>query len=478
MSTVSTKEGQLRKQLADVLNQEHHAGCQPWRPVFHLSPSVGLLNDPNGFIHYQGRYHLFYQWNPFACGHGPKFWGHVSSENLCDWQEHSVALVPSEDYESHGCYSGSAIEREGALLLFYTGNVKFSDGGRTAWQCVAEVTDDEVLKKGPVLGLPKGYTGHVRDPKVWQHSDGCWYMVLAAQDRQMQGKVLLYRSRDAFDWHLVGEMAGSQTGSLGDFGYMWECPDLFLLGGKDFLLVCPQGLEPEGDKYQNLFQCGYFSGQLDYQSGTYSHGEFTELDAGFDFYAPQTTEDASGRRLIYGWLGLPDENESSHPTIEHGWIHCMSIPRELIADGNRLKQRPARELMNLRQELVIDSLTSETFTVPEACELLINSVKAPFALHFREAAELAWDGEFISLSRLNWRTGQWEHRRHACKSVNDIRLFHDSSTLEIFINDGSIVMSSRFFPEKNHQVCKYLSDIPGYLQVWSMRPSWLFQERG
>jgi sucrose-6-phosphate hydrolase SacC (GH32 family) len=60
---------------------------------------------------------------------------------------------------------------------------------------------------GPVLPLPEGYTGHVRDPKVWQH-EGRWYMVLGAQDRQKRGKVLLFSSADLHQWTNEGEIAG------------------------------------------------------------------------------------------------------------------------------------------------------------------------------------------------------------------------------------------------------------------------------
>lgn len=49
--------------------------------------------------------------------------------------------------------------------------------------------------------------------------------------------------------------------------------------------------------------------------------EFQEWDMGFDFYAPQTFEDAKGRRILIGWMGLPDvEEEYTNPTAkDEGW---------------------------------------------------------------------------------------------------------------------------------------------------------------
>ena len=29
------------------------------RPLFHLTPKIGWMNDPNGFSQYNGYYHLF-----------------------------------------------------------------------------------------------------------------------------------------------------------------------------------------------------------------------------------------------------------------------------------------------------------------------------------------------------------------------------------------------------------------------------------
>ncbi|VTP67259.1 Sucrose-6-phosphate hydrolase [Serratia rubidaea] len=100
----------LMKHTALALMQgQTRAAADPHRPLWHLAPSVGLLNDPNGFIQHNGVYHLFYQWNPLACDHGRKCWGHWQSRDLLHWQHQPVALLPDACYDSHGCYSGSAV---------------------------------------------------------------------------------------------------------------------------------------------------------------------------------------------------------------------------------------------------------------------------------------------------------------------------------------------------------------------------------
>ncbi|MBJ7222412.1 MULTISPECIES: glycoside hydrolase family 32 protein [unclassified Brenneria] len=442
------KEVHLLKRMAHALmsgqNQTHD---DPYRPAWHLSPNVGLLNDPNGFIHHNGRYHLFYQWNPLACAHGAKFWGHWSSADLVHWRHEPVALVPSESYETHGCYSGSAVADNGAITLIYTGNVKYDDGSRTAFQCLArENNNGEYDKLGPVLTLPEGYTGHVRDPKVWKH-DGRWYMVLGAQDKALQGKVLLYRSNDLLGWEHVAEIAGSRLGGLGDFGYMWECPDLFSLGGQEVLICCPQGLAAEEERYLNTFQSGYFIGKLDYQNGHYSHQDFNELDLGFEFYAPQTTASADGRRLLFGWMGIPDENEFFAPTIKQGWMHTMTCPRELTLREGRIYQQPARELQQLRSEPYVWQGTADyaPSLAVESAEVQL-SIHGEFQLTIASLLVLCWDGERLTLSRRNLRTGESEHR-YWRGDLYHLQILCDRSSIEIFINEGAAVMSTRYFPE-------------------------------
>ena len=149
-----------------------------WKNKFHISPDKGLLNDPNGLIFYKNEYHVFYQYNPDGCEHKNKHWAHLKSKNLVDWKELSIVLSPTDWFDKDGCYSGSAIEKDGKLYLMYTGNVKNKDI-RESYQCLAVSEDGINFKKlGPVIhndDIPEGYTRHFRDPKLFK-KNGKFYV--------------------------------------------------------------------------------------------------------------------------------------------------------------------------------------------------------------------------------------------------------------------------------------------------------------
>ena len=46
------------ERLREALADDHH------RPDYHFAPPANWLNDPNGLIHHDGVYHLYYQYNP------------------------------------------------------------------------------------------------------------------------------------------------------------------------------------------------------------------------------------------------------------------------------------------------------------------------------------------------------------------------------------------------------------------------------
>ncbi|MDC3417544.1 glycoside hydrolase family 32 protein [Aquibacillus salsiterrae] len=438
-----------------------------FRLTYHLMPPVGLLNDPNGLVYFQGYYHVFYQWNPFETKHGIKYWGHYRSKNLVDWETLPITLAPSDWYDKNGCYSGSAVVHDGKLFLFYTGNVRDAEGERETYQCLA-VSNDGVHfeKKGPVIHLPEGYTAHFRDPKVWEES-GRWYMVIGAQTVKEEGVIVLFSSDDLETWEHHGILAGSNRNGLADFGYMWECPDLFTLNGKDVLVFSPQGLEAEGIKYNNIYQTGYLVGDFDRENNNFTHGEFDELDRGFDFYAPQTLVDDNNRRILYGWMGLPDETEAVHPTRKHQWIHALTIPRELELVEEKLYQKPVEELKQLRGDHVVFDdvdIKDQSIKLPKVegktVELAVSVNKSNadvFTLEFGSVAKLSFN-QTLQLVTLERKTikGDGVHSR-SCRlnQLSNLRIFLDKSSIEVFLNDGAEVFTARLFDYDNDPTIQF-----------------------
>lgn len=444
------------KAYMEIKKYKEVVAADPYRLHYHVMPPVGLLNDPNGFVYFKGNYHLFYQWNPFQTGHGAKFWGHYVSKDLVHWEACPIALSPIDWFDKNGCYSGSAVIENDQLVLFYTGNVRDEAGNRETYQCKA-VSEDGIhfRKLGPVIHQPDGYTAHFRDPKVYQ-KDGMWYMVIGAQRVDETGCVLLYRSPDLTEWKLVGPLAGSHLNRLGDFGYMWECPDLLELDGQDILIVSPQGIEAEGIKYQNIYQAGYFAGKVDYESFSFDHQEFEELDRGFDFYAPQTTTDPAGRRLLFGWMGVPEENEAFHPTIANNWIHAMTLPRELTWENEKVYQRPVKELEEIRGEQVFSEdilLQEDTKKLgnEEVFELLIDvsqNAADCFTVQLGKSTKLSYERgtSLFTLERESIKeAGKIESRQCSLASLQEIRVFKDTSSIEVFLNGGEEVFTARLF---------------------------------
>ncbi|MGX4668471.1 glycoside hydrolase family 32 protein [Cerasibacillus sp. JNUCC 74] len=469
------------KQIED---NKQKVASDPYRLHYHIMPPVGLLNDPNGFVFFKGQYHIFYQWNPFATNHGPKFWGHSVSEDLVHWREAPIALAPDKWYDKNGCYSGSAIVFQDKIYVFYTGNVIDDDGNRNSYQCMAVSIDGvHFEKKGPVIHVPDGYTAHFRDPKVF-FNNGKWFMVLGAQTEKETGEAVLYTSSDLKTWIFKGTLLGAESNGGEDFGYMWECPDIFRLGDKDILLVCPQGIPARGFQYQNIFQSGYFAGQIDYDNVSFLHDSFVELDRGFDFYAPQTTVDKKGRRLLFGWLGNAEVGESKHPTVKYNWIHALTIPRYLEWKDGKLWQCPVKEIEKLYEDetyydnVVIDN--KKPITLPYvygnvfAMKIGIKNWQASKLIVQIGESNLIYDqtSQVFTFQRKTFTAPHALESRHCVlKNLKEMLIFKDTSSMEIFLNDGEEVFSSRIFDdlEAKDVIFKVEGSVTINIKKWNVK---------
>lgn len=435
-----------------------------WRQTYHIQPSTGLLNDPNGFSYYNGEYHLFYQWFPLGTEHGMKYWYHLKSQDCVRWEDVGIGIVPGDTYDSHGAYSGSGIEHDGKLYLMYTGNTRDQDWVRFPYQCMAVMDENNQITKSelPVIPeVPDGYTDHFRDPKLWKQGK-YYYAVIGAQRTNLTGCAVLYRSTDLHQWEFLGEIKTK----LDHFGYMWECPDYFTLDDAGVLLLCPQGIPHAGDHYHNIYQSGYVVGEpLNVDSLELQHGDFQELDRGFDFYAPQTMIDPEGNRIMIGWMGLPD---ISYPTDDHGWAHCLTLPRKLSLREGKLIQQPLPELVGLRQgeqQQITDTLHAETKSYPDfkgtsyelICKFKVFDATGA-GIIFRAKDDqhtiLRYDLTQQKLILDRSASGQpvatqYEETRQCDMTGKNItlHLFVDVSSVEIFVNDGEEVFTSRIFPD-------------------------------
>ncbi len=433
-----------------------------YRCLFHIQPKTGLLNDPNGLAYFKGRYHLFYQWFPLGPIHGLKHWYHLSSKDLLNWKDEGLFLKPEKDYESHGIFSGSGLVEEDRLYLFYTANRRDDDWKRISSQSMALMNDKgqaEKLDQPLFVFDHPGYTSEIRDPKVWKE-DGFYHMILGGQNKEERGRALLFKSKNLYDWDFQGDLRTR----LDDFGFMWECPDLFSLKDKRVLIFSPQGLDRRGYDRLNIYSSGYLVADKKDLSEDFNHGDYRELDQGFDFYAPQTFNDGKDQ-ILFAWMGLP---EISYPSDEDGWAHILSLPRRLDLRKDRLYQEPHPNLLDLRKNEKIFEMGQEKIEIGNYCELeLVFNKKTShsFSLATRDEGSLdfTYDQGLFSLDRSGFGRdfgGDFGYERYAfLPEIETMRIFIDRSSIEIFINGGESVLSSRYFTDdKNLFLINQTSD--------------------
>lgn len=328
------------------------------RPAFHVTPTIGWMNDPNGFSIYKGEYHLFYQYHPYSNEWGPMHWGHLKTRDFIRWERLPVAIAPDEKYDASGCFSGSAVELpDGRQLLMYTGVQRsrnaegFIQDVQTQCVAIGDGINYEKCGNNPVLDekdLPDGGSAvDFRDPKLWREEDGAYYAVVGNRSSDGSGSILLYRSDDGVKWELVRILDRCNN----QYGKMWECPDFFPLDGKQVLLTSPQEMLPVGLEFHvgNGTLC--LIGDYEPNGKGFTRQAVQAIDYGLDFYAPQTLLTPDGRRIMIAWMQNWDTvgGKPSHCR----WFGQMTLPRELTIRDGRLIQNPVRELENYRRSPVL-----------------------------------------------------------------------------------------------------------------------------
>lgn len=436
---------------------------QRYREHYHIQTPAGWLNDPNGLCYYKGYYHVFYQFNPYSSQWGPMHWGHVRSKDMIHWEQLPVALIPGDPEDSGGCFSGSAIVKDGRLYLIYTGHHYYDDGNQDHFwenQNIAYSDDGIHFTKysgNPVIEAPKDNEQDFRDPMIWKHDD-LFFLVLGSREKVTNlGRLLLYKSKDLFNWDYQGPIAKST--SQDDQGYMWECPDLFRLNGQDVLVCSPQGIQPHYHKFLNKDQVAYAIGQLDYQKKTFVHSSFDLVDYGHNFYATRSFLTTDGRRIQFGWFSSFD---NPMPEQADGWAGALTLPRELVMQNNQLGAIPARETRSLRiantlhASKIIHSKQKLDVPDPQHTEwdltFILNqpNQQIQWQLANEKSSLLTFGYDRANGEITVHQHGQKDDRYAQVGKLDQLRLqiFVDTSAIEIFVNDGLASFAERYYTDQ------------------------------
>ena len=474
-----------------------------YRPHYHVSVPFGWANDPNGTVYYRGKAHLFYQHYPHRPEWGPMHWNHVTTEDFIHWEQRPVALWPDQPYELVcGCCSGSAVEKDGRLYLMYTAAQPMMQR-----QCLAVSEDGDRFVKcadNPILTAemlsPEIYEEDFRDPRIFRHGDA-FYLIAGvryleggrraepAPTRQREitnprqpdpshkkegwGNLCLLKSDDLFHWKYVGHLLYPQPGFSEDFYRLdgvYECPDYFVTDtGAEVLLSSPQNLPRSGNLYQNIHSGLYMLGHLDFDTGRFQVQTIGEVDSGFDFYAAQTLRTPDGRVVMIAWKEMWDRSFPS--AKEEEWAGTYTLPRELTVEGDRLIQKPVREIEACRRDPVrIDEVAVDggEVSLPGVSG---NTIELRFALApgaaDRAGVRLFCDGEHETLLYYDRREGllvfdrqnagaaltgrEADVNRRVCalgpRDRIEFDLFLDVSSLEAFIDGGRHTMTGNVYPD-------------------------------
>ena len=439
--------------------------------TLHLKAPGNWINDPNGFLYYKGKYHLFYQYFPYEPRWGTMHWGHAVSDDLVHWEHLGVALYPTKEYDSNGVFSGSSIEKDGRMQLYYTAVHYLEEDP----ECILVAKDGRNHQSQAMICSEDGYhfdnlngkkqiipsmidtaigdPQDCRDPKVWREGEG-YYMCLASTHLSEEGVLLIYHSEDSEHWEYCSRVQDKRL------GHTLECPDIFRLGDQYALICSPMGRwkGTEFPESQSTMQRVEF----DPATGKVVLGDKEKyLDYGFDMYAPQSNLDVEGRRTVIAWVRMPSPQKAEDNEASGGraWNGMMSLPRlvelrsgELVTPVHPNVRAYFDDAEHGCCAAVQDGTERlEAHWLKEGRERILVTMREGESRSVR-GVEISMQGGCICLDRtgllpegVTWHTkSKTPHVGSQCL----LEIFAETNLVEVFVNDGQYVISNVIYPKR------------------------------
>lgn len=355
------------------------------RPAFHFTAAGGWINDPLGVTWKDGKYHLFYQYVPNRTTWASNcHWGHATSPDMIAWTEQGVAVAPGEGDD--GVWSGSIVTGAGgAATMFYTSVTEPDLGIGTVRTATPDDASWNSWTKGPkLMTAPELGVVAYRDPFVFRDG-GQWRMFVGAGLDGGTAAAVSYSSPDLAHWTLDGiaaQRSGTETEPVWT-GTMWECPQLFEIGGSHVLVTSIW----EDDV---LHYVAYGVGS--YSDGRFSARSWGQLSYGKSYYAPSFFRDKDGAPSLIFWVRGVISPEGQ-------WASALSIPQTLTLDGDTLVAAPHADLAGYSGPGHLEQVAADIFeAVLDGGADLECAVTAGTVISLGTLATLRHDGDGLEVA--------------------------------------------------------------------------------
>lgn len=430
------------------LHQQKQGSCY-FNQVL-LGAYSGLTNDPVGLNYFNGEYNIFFQNAPFTSWHGNKSWGYLTTKDLYNFQYHGQAIVPSIPEDIDGVFSGSAFLDEGEITYYYTGNVR-TQTGRDAYTIAAKINQvKKTTTKKVLYKHPPQSNGEYRDPFLFK-KDGEQYLLCGSRDTNNQGTIYLHKfNKSSDEWSFHSELKVNLPKQLQ--GYMMECPNLVQLSPEKWVLI----FSNEQDRQQISFfhhKAIYVFGTINKELTQFtSESDFKSLNLGPDFYAPQVFMGPKNHQM-FGWLGT-SQNEQFVTETEN-WAYDLSLLRNVEFKNNQLIQIPVVEHLFASDV----KLGQNKINVTKTALYLTGDVKNEFELSISNSLEenltIVYKDNHLQINRDQMSfvdSNNFASFTTEKIIINNFKIIIDQSALEMFINDGTEVLTVKFFVKDWNEV--------------------------
>lgn len=431
---------ELVKKASQYIFENTGKVINTYRSKFHMEPTIGWMNDPNGLIYLDGEFHLFYQANPFSTKNEMMAWGHFISSDLIKYKEVDIALYPDVTNEETGCFSGSAFIEDGKMKLVYTKHLDMPGTCKESQYLVNTKDKITFVKEDKPCVDPNELPENIaknefRDPQIFFYEGKC-YLIVGGRTVDHKGVFLVFSGQDSSSLHFDFYFGPNE------YTYkMVECPSFIRLGDKDVLIYSVYGLNKIFLGKNINHKVFYLVGKFNPAKKTFDIDNVGEIDEGDAFYAPKTIENYEPVTLI-AWM----ENwNKDYLTKQDEWIGSFTFPRVLTLRNNEIYQdvhpvlkKYSSGKTEVKNHGKISKFSLNEFNFKNNFALKIKGIDGYISIYS------SGDKVYLDMLHSMNKNETIFETKFAYKNTN-VKFLLDTSSVEVFVDNGHESITSRHF---------------------------------